>query len=274
MEIEKHMGNPRTVEISDTQNDSKIAKTLLFDAGTPFPDFEPGQFLMIWVPGVDEIPMSISYWESSTAGITINPVGDATIALSSLSKGDRIGIRGPFGNPFTYGPGEFLVVGGGIGMAPLRPLVHNLLGLDGQVTLIIAARTKSELVYLSEFESYKDKKLRLVCTTDDGSKGHHGIAKDATEKVLASNSPDAIYACGPELMLSGLHQIAMERRIPFQASLERFMKCGCGICGTCALDPTGDLVCLEGPVFTGDELVRITEFGKYNRDSMGVRRKC
>jgi dihydroorotate dehydrogenase electron transfer subunit len=75
-------------------------------------------------------------------------------------------------------------------------------------------------------------------------------------------------------MMFGLYELANKHKIAFQVSLERFMKCGCGICGTCALDPTGDLVCLEGPVFNSDQLSNITEFGKYHRDSMGLKKQC
>ena len=104
--------------------------------------------------------------------------------------------------------------------------------------------------------------------------GHKGLAPEATKEFLARETPDTIYTCGPELMMFGLYELAKAHKIAFQASLERFMKCGCGICGTCALDPTGDLVCLEGPVFNSGQLSNITEFGKYHRDSMGLKKQC
>jgi dihydroorotate dehydrogenase electron transfer subunit len=81
-----------------------------------------------------------------------------------------------------------------------------------------------------------------------------------------------MYTCGPELMMVGLYDLAKKRKIGFQASLERFMKCGCSICGTCAMDPTGQLVCADGPVFTGEQLAKLTDFGKYLRDAVGMKK--
>jgi dihydroorotate dehydrogenase electron transfer subunit len=254
--------------------ESDNTRTIRF--GYPFDDteFRSGQFIMIWLPGVDEIPMSVSYWNPPDAGVTVAPIGEATEGLASLEVGRRIGVRGPFGTAFNTDSTKALVVGGGIGMAPLRPLTYDLLNADAQVTLLIAARTKGELVYLNEFDSLKNDNLQLHISTDDGSLGYKGLATDATEEFLESEPPDTIYTCGPELMMFGLYELAKAHNIPFQASLERFMKCGCGICGTCALDPTGDLVCIEGPVFSSDQLSNITEFGKYNRDSMGLKKQC
>ena len=83
-----------------------------------------------------------------------------------------------------------------------------------------------------------------------------------------------MYTCGPEIMIAGLYDIAKKSKISFQASLERFMKCGCGICGTCAMDPSGQLVCRDGPVFTGKQLAGLTDFGKYHRDAVGMKKEC
>lgn len=262
------------MKISDIIDESVNARTLKFQY--PFGDslFHPGQFMMIWVPGVDEIPMSISFWEPPHAGVTVAPIGEATNALASLQAGQPLGIRGPFGSSFNTDSKASLVVGGGIGMAPLRPLTYHLLERGARVTLLIAAKKKNELVYLSEFESLQDSNLTLKVSTDDGSMGYKGLATGAVGELLSEQNYDMLYTCGPELMISGLYELARGSGLPFQASLERFMKCGCGICGTCSLDPTGDLVCLEGPVFSGKHLSEITEFGKYHRDSMGLKKQC
>jgi dihydroorotate dehydrogenase electron transfer subunit len=268
------MGRPISVRINDVVEESDKTRTLKFRH--PFDDTKvhPGQFMMIWVPGVDEVPMSVSYWKPPDAGVTVAPIGEATNVLALLDVGQLIGIRGPFGTAFNTGSKKALVVGGGIGMAPLRPLTYALLSQDVQVTLLIAARTKGELVYLNEFESFNNTNFRLQTSTDDGSLGYKGLATEATEEILARETPDTLYTCGPELMMFRLYELANKHKIAFQASLERFMKCGCGICGTCALDPTGDLVCLEGPIFNSDQLSNITEFGKYHRDSMGLKKQC
>jgi dihydroorotate dehydrogenase electron transfer subunit len=268
------MGRPISVRIVDVVEENDKTRTIKFM--NPYDDtkFQSGQFMMVWVPGIDEIPMSVSHWNPSEAGVTVSPIGEATNTLVSLDVGQLIGIRGPFGTSFNTESKIALVVGGGIGMAPLRPLVYELLRLKVKVTLLIAAKTKGELVYLNEFDGLDDTNLRLQTSTDDGSMGYKGLATEATEDIMAKETPDTIYTCGPELMMLGLYELANAHNIAFQASLERFMKCGCGICGTCALDPTGDLVCLEGPVFNSDQLSNITEFGKYHRDSMGLKQKC
>lgn len=268
------MGQPTSVRVTEVIEESDTTRTINFRYPISGTQFRSGQFMMVWVPGVDEIPMSVSHWDPPDVGVTVAPIGEATNALASQKAGQMIGIRGPFGTCFSTDAKNALVVGGGIGMAPLRPLTYELLSKDVQVTLLIAARTQGELVYLEEFDTLRAANLRLETSTDDGSMGYKGLAPQAAKEILATVTPDTIYTCGPELMMLGLYEIAKTHRISFQASLERFMKCGCGICGTCALDPTGDLVCLEGPVFDGDQLSNITEFGKYHRDSMGLKKQC
>jgi len=273
MKMDELMGNPVSVQISKVVNETPRSKTLHFPVESSI-DFQPGQFVMIWVPDVDEIPMSISSWDSPEIGITIQSIGEATQALVSMSKGDWIGVRGPFGNPFSTNSTKALVVGGGVGIAPLKPLVYNLLDRGSEVTLVNAAKTKNELIYREEFEKLKHPNLKVEIATDDGSLGFKGFATDAVSALLDGNEFDRMYTCGPEVMMAGLHDIARKRKISFQASLERFMKCGCGICGTCAVDPTGQLVCRDGPVFTGEQLAGLTDFGKYHRDAVGMKKEC
>jgi dihydroorotate dehydrogenase electron transfer subunit len=273
MKMDELMGNPVSVQISKVITETPHSKTLQFSWKNQI-EFKPGQFVMVWIPDVDEIPMSISLWNSPDMGITIQSLGDATKALVSMSNGDWIGIRGPFGNPFSANSKKALVVGGGVGIAPLRPLVYNLLDGGSEVTLVIAAKTKNELIYLDEFEKLKHSNLKLEVATDDGSLGFKGFATDAASQLLDGNEFDTMYTCGPELMMAGLYEIAKKNNVQFQASLERFMKCGCGICGTCAMDPTGQLVCTDGPVFTGEQLAKLTDFGKYHRDAVGMKKEC
>ena len=273
MKMDELMGNPVSVQISRVITETPCSKTLQFSMEAPI-EFQPGQFVMVWVPTVDEIPMSISSWNPPEMGITVQSIGETTQALVSMSKGDWIGIRGPFGNPFSMNCKKALVVGGGVGIAPLRPLVYNLLDGGSEVTLVNAAKTKNELIYLEEFEKLKHSNLKVEIATDDGSLGFKGFATDAVSIILDGNEFDRIYTCGPELMMTGLYDLAKKRKIGFQASLERFMKCGCGICGTCAMDPTGQLVCADGPVFTGEQLAGLTDFGKYHRDAVGMKKEC
>lgn len=273
MNMDKLMGNPQSVKVSKVVHETLRARTVIFEVNKPGLKFKPGQFLMIWIPGIDEIPMSISLWEPPKVGVTVLPVGEASEALSSLHQKDWIGIRGPFGSSFTLDSKNALVVGGGVGMAPLRPLVYSLLSNDVKVTLLIAAQTRHNLMFFAEFSQITNNKLTLKTSTDDGSEGVKGLATDIVIEMLKENKYDTLYTCGPELMIHGLYNIAKTSKISFQASLERYMKCGCGICGTCALDPTGSLVCVEGPIYTGRHLSGISEFGKYHRDAVGVKKK-
>jgi dihydroorotate dehydrogenase electron transfer subunit len=273
MRMEDLMGNPISVKVSEVVKETENANTLIFEPKSSDFEVAPGQFLMIWIPGVDEIPMSISFWDPPKVGITVLPVGEATDSLASLQPNDWIGIRGPFGSSFTLESQKALVVGGGVGIAPLRPLVYTLLKKDTEVTLVIAAKTKKELIFFDEFSQLQDSKFVLKTSTDDGSEGFKGLATEAVKEILKETKFDTLYACGPELMMHGLYESVKDSRMAFQASLERYMKCGCGICGTCALDPTGSLVCVEGPVYTGTTLSKISEFGKYHRDAVGGKKK-
>jgi dihydroorotate dehydrogenase electron transfer subunit len=273
MRMENLMGYPQSVKVSKVVHETLQARTIIFTIEKPNVSFKPGQFLMTWIPGVDEIPMSISLWDPPRVGITVLPIGEATESLASLQQDDWLGIRGPFGSSFTLDSKRALVVGGGIGMAPLRPLVHSLLKKNSDVTLLIAAKTKQELMFFEEFSQASHGSLALKVATDDGSKGFKGLATEAVTEILKENEFDTLYACGPELMIHGLYETVKDRKFVFQASLERFMKCGCGVCGTCALDPKGSLVCVEGPIYTGEQLSKISEFGKYHRDEVGKKEK-
>jgi dihydroorotate dehydrogenase electron transfer subunit len=272
MTADELLGNFVSVKISEAISETRRCQTLYFDVKESI-DFSPGQFLMVWIPEIDEVPMSISNWAPPQVGITVLNIGDATQALTSMASGDWLGIRGPFGTSFNIDCKKALVVGGGVGMAPLRPLVYRLLEEGAEITLLIAAKTKNDLIFHREFSEKSNHALKLITTTDDGSSGYKGLATEGVSELVDITEFDTLYTCGPELMMAGLHKIAMKASIGFQASLERFMKCGCGLCGTCAMDPTGDLVCSDGPVFTGKQLEKISDFGKYYRDQVGSKKK-
>jgi len=215
---------------------------------------------MVWVPGVDEIPMALSGEDT----ISVQEVGDATGAMFRLGKGDLLGIRGPFGKGFSP-RGKVLAVAGGIGAAPLRPLA-----MRGKVEVFLqGAATGKELPFRKALAGVTD--LRVA--TDDGSEGHHGFVTDLLGDVKLRRF-GSICVCGPEPMMRTLLRILDEAGISDrgQFSLHRYMKCGVGICGSCAIDPGGLRVCREGPVFRGDRLAG-TEFGKYSRDAGGRRKK-
>jgi dihydroorotate dehydrogenase electron transfer subunit len=218
--------------------------------------FNPGQFVMVWVPGIDEIPMALSSGHS----ITVQRVGDATAALFDLVEGDKIGIKGPLGNGFST-HGKTLAIAGGIGAAPLRPLA-----VEGSVeTFLLGARNAEELVFADSLSEVTD--LRIA--TDDGSAGHRGFVTELMDDLDVCTF-DHICVCGPEVMMNAVLRKLDEEGCAAkgQFSLHRYMKCGVGICGSCCIDPMGLRVCRDGPVFTGDILLG-SEFGIYTRDGCG-----
>jgi dihydroorotate dehydrogenase electron transfer subunit len=244
---------PQRIGITQIKQETPTVRTFFFDMSL---SFEPGQFVMVWVPGVDEIPMALS----SENSITVQNVGDATGALFGKKAGDNVGIRGPFGNGFTKGE-RMLAVAGGVGAAPLLPLARA----DCVMTLLLGARTETELLFIDLLDECTD----VVIATDDGTLGQQGFVT-ALMDDLSPGSYDRIAVCGPELMMRAvLTKVdGYGRAGTTEFSLQRYMKCGVGICGSCCMDPAGLRVCRDGPVFSGDVL-KNSEFGHYCRDASG-----
>ena len=266
----------QTVKISRIINDCIGVKTIIFKIIGPRP--KPGQFVMIWVPGVDEIPMSISACdEAGNWAITVKNIGECTQGLHDLVVNDYIGVRGPLGNYFNVPPDKnknIFLVGGGIGMAPLRFLASHLKSSGYTFKAIQGAKVDSDLLYMDEFFDYDRDNSKFHVCTDDGSYGEEGFTTDVFENLIKDYSPDefkntVVFSCGPEIMLFKLFQICERHNIEFYASLERIMRCGCGLCGLCALDTVGLLVCKDGPIFSLEELSKIEDFGIFHRDFTG-----
>ncbi len=247
------------LEVSSITEEALDTTTLRFDMAEVA---RPGQFVMVWVPGVDEIPMSLSYM-GDVKGVTVKAVGEATRALAAVSVGELVGVRGPYGNGFDLPEGRVLVVGGGVGMAAVMPAAESL---GTKADMVIGARSAKDVTFLSRAEAACS---RVEVSTDDGSMGFHGNAVQLSGELMDEGRYDAVLACGPEVMLYFLLNLCRERGVPCQLSLERYMKCGAGLCGSCVIN--GRRVCAEGPVFHGDELVTMNEFGRYRRDPSGRR---
>ena len=254
--VGQQINRPRMVRISKIDNETPDIKTFYFKLPPINEIASPGQFLMVWLPKLDEIPISISEIEPEIA-ISVKNVGNATDALHSLTIGDRIGIRGPYGNGFSIKGESPLIVGGGIGMAPFPFLIRKLQHTSQKITVINGARTKEEVLYLKKLQQLSKKGLDTVITTDDGSLGEEGYASTIAIQQLQTGFYDQVYTCGPEPMIWDLFEATENLQIPLQASLERLMKCGIGLCGQCCLDPLGYRTCLEGPVFNSDILRKI-----------------
>lgn len=216
----------------------------------------PGQFIMIWVPGVGEIPMSLSVTEGTKA-VTVKAYGSTSTALRHLSQGHHMFFRGPYGNSFTNAEGKILLVGGGTGMASLRPLIRK-----GSYA-VVSARNEKELLFAGSFD--QDKVFRV---TDDGSAGIKGTPVDQLREMDLGQFA-MTYVCGPERMLKAVYDYLAEKNIRAEFSLERNMKCGIGICDSCSVD--GLQLCRDGPVFGIDKVAGMTEFGNTKLTESGRR---
>ncbi len=227
---------PVNVEITKVVDETPTIRTFFFD--TSF-ELIPGQFVMVWIRGVDEIPMALSYENA----ITVQKVGSATSALFELEVCDSVGIRGPFGSGFELKGKNILLIAGGVGAAPLAPLAEKAGSSGVRVTTLEGAKTKEELLFRERFEALGDVRI----ATDDGSEGEHGYV---TQLLGDVKNYSQIYCCGPEIMMRKvLDKVAPSKA---QFSLHRYIKCGIGICGACCID--GLRVCRDGPVFSGNVL--------------------
>ncbi len=282
----------KTVKIQRIINECDGVKTIIFklsNGETP----EPGQFVMIWVPGIDEVPMSISGCDDvRNCAITVKNVGECTKAIHDLKVGDYIGVRGPLGNCFKI-PKEkskkIIIVSGGIGTAPLKFLANKLDRKHIPFDMIEATKSKNELIFLEDFNQFESATSNVMfCTElDDFSKQSSADSKNFKPEFtgLAHNNFDVllkkyfsegisnfiVYTCGPEIMIYKVFEICEKYNIELQASLERIMRCGCGLCGLCAIDPLGLLVCKDGPIFSSKDLRKMGDFNKYKRDFTGKR---
>jgi len=229
---------------------------------------KPGQFLMLWIPRVDEIPLSIlDAGEDGAISVAVKKVGEATKALHSKKTGEIIGIRGPFGNSFTVRTGKILMVGGGTGIAPLLFLAKQLASRVQKLIFVIGAKTREELLFIGELEQLCNKG-NVVATTEDGSYGIKCLATTPLETLLAKEKFDIIYTCGPEQMMLRVLDLAGKNSIALQASLERLMRCAIGLCGSCVVGKYR--VCRDGPIFTAEQLREVkSEFGISKRDFNG-----
>ncbi|MBX5320442.1 MAG: dihydroorotate dehydrogenase electron transfer subunit [Candidatus Bathyarchaeota archaeon] len=233
---------------------------------------KPGQFLMLWVPGVDEIPLSVLDVDRERAkvSVAVKRVGEATKALHSMKAGDWIGMRGPFGNGFTLKRGKILMVGGGVGIAPLTFLAKNLAsGKTSKIVVVIGAKTREELIFMDNLRRLCEEE-NVLAATEDGSYGVKGLASSLAESVMAEEKFNMVYTCGPEPMTRRVLDCAEKVGIYAEASLERLMRCAIGICGSCVVG--GYRVCRDGPVFNINQLKTFKdEFGVWKRDFNGKR---
>jgi len=206
--------------------------------------------------------------ENEKAALTVRTRGESSTGMYNLSVGDYIGVRGPYGNCFDIKDGKLLLVGGGTGLVPLLRLI-TFCKPSQDITLLIGSQTKEEVFYEDLANKLLEKHShQIIVVTDDGTYGKKGFVTDVLEELLEQNSFDAVYTCGPELMMYKTVNLARSNQIFVQASLERMMKCGIGICGSCCTSKA--LVCRDGTVFDGDHLMQNDEFGHQYRGKSGI----
>jgi sulfhydrogenase subunit gamma (sulfur reductase) len=234
--------------------------------------FRPGQFVEASVLGVGEAPFGLSSNPNhpSTFRITVRAVGSVTQALHQLKAGDRIGIRGPFGNGFPYDGikgKNILFVGGGIGLPPLRSLIEPMLESRSDfqdIQILYGARTPADLVYKDRLVDWaKMKDLRFMMTVDVGDAtwtGDVGVVTTLFPKAELKIDDTVAFVCGPPIMIQfviqGLIQLGVHPK-NIISTLERYMKCGIGKCGHCAIGHK--YICLDGPVFSYQEMLKLPE---------------
>jgi NAD(P)H-flavin reductase len=241
--------------------------TLAPVAGARFRPFRPGQFNMLYVFGVGEVPISISGDPAKPEVLvhTIRAVGATTRALQRLQKGDWVGVRGPFGTawPVDQAHGhDVVLIAGGIGLAPIRPAIYHVLlhrALYGRVVILYGARTPRDMLYPKELREWRSRFDVVVDVTVDRAtmewQGSVGVVTKMVQRSPFDPTSAMAFICGPEVMIRYAAQALQQRGTPDSAilvSMERNMKCAVGVCGHCQFGP--HFVCKDGPVFRYDRI--------------------
>ena len=233
------------------RQENSATNSLIFDQ--PLINAHPGQFVMVWLPGIGEKPYSILDCEPFSIAVT--SVGTFSNTLFNLKIGSRVWARGPFGQGFSLAGNRHLIVGGGYGAAPLLFLVRQACHRNDEVKVCLGARSSGDILMA---DAFKTLGCEVFITTDDGSRGEMGLITQAVESALHHFDADTLYACGPVPMLSALAGICKQKNISSQLSWEAQMRCGIGLCGSCELDeavrqsagiPVSWLTCKDGPVY-------------------------
>lgn len=232
--------------------------------------FAPGQFNMLYVFGVGEVPISISGdpTEPKVLVHTARAVGRVTEAIRALKHGDVIGVRGPFGRPWpveaAYGV-DVLFLAGGIGLAPLRPAIYRVMAdrkRFNNIVILYGARTPEDILYRREVQTWKSRLDTNVHVTVDRATGHWNGKVGVVTQLVKGGGFDpqrtVAFVCGPEVMMRYGIQALNDRGVTndrIYVSMERNMKCAIGFCGHCQFGPS--FVCKDGPVYRFDQIAKI-----------------
>lgn len=222
------------------------------------PPFAPGQFAMVYAFGVGDIPVSVSGIDGRRLSHTIRAVGAVSGALRTLRVGTTVGLRGPFGIGWSLSAAvgrDVLIIAGGIGLAPLRPVVLEALAAPeryGAVTVLVGTRTPDDLLYGLELDRWRATGARVLVTVDRPSarwRGDVGVVTSLLDRAEFDPAQATAFVCGPEVMIRAAARELSSRGLDperIRVSLERNMHCGVGHCGHCQLGPL--LLCRDGPV--------------------------
>ena len=258
---------PVPFRVIEKQRETHDTWTLMLKqvAGDPIERFEPGQFAMLYAFGAGEVPISLSRHGLAGSELvhTIRAVGAGTEALCALNKGDAVGVRGPFGTtwPLDEAAGrDVVVLAGGLGLPPLRPVIDELLlnrERYGEVSILYGGRSPDELLFVEEVEVWRSRfDVTVEVIVDSAPAGWRGRVGVVTRLIpRASFDPENAIAmmCGPEVMMRFAVGGLRDRGLPDESiwvSIERSMKCATGHCGHCQLGPL--FVCKDGPVLRHD----------------------
>ena len=254
--------------VTANRRESHDTVTLALEPSEPF-GFQPGQFNMLWVPGIGEVPISISGDPSAPGPVlhTIRDVGAVTRALCAAQPGDQIGVRGPYGTSWPVQlaeGGDVVIVAGGIGLPPLRPAIYHVLAHResyGRLVVLYGARTPSDLLFTRELAEWRSRfDLAVEMTVDTASRDWHGnvgVVPDLIGKAAFDPAASVAFTVGPEIMMRFTVRALLGAGVPEDQvflSMERDMQCGAALCGHCQLGPF--LVCRDGPVFCYRPLAR------------------
>jgi NAD(P)H-flavin reductase len=254
--------------VTANRRESHDTVTLELEPPEPF-GFQPGQFNMLRIPGIGEVPISISGDPSAAGPVlhTIRDVGAVTHALCSAQAGHQIGVRGPYGTSWpvqTAEGGDVVIVAGGIGLPPLRPAIYHVLGHResfGRLVLLYGARTPSDLLFTGELGEWRSRfDLTVEVTVDTAGRGWRGtvgVVPDLIAKATFDPVNSVAFTVGPEIMMRFTVRALLAAGVPEDRvfmSMERDMQCGAALCGHCQLGPF--LVCRDGPVFCYRPLAR------------------
>jgi NAD(P)H-flavin reductase len=262
---------PRPFRVAEREQDTTDTWTLTLEAvDAEGPVVQPGQFMMVYAFGIGEVPISVSGppGRPGPVVLTVRSVGAVSAAICGSEPGRVLGLRGPFGNSWPVDAaagGDVCVVAGGIGLAPLRPVVLRALERRaeyGAVGILYGARTPADLLYPDGLLGWsRDADVEVIVDSARGGwMGHVGVVPKLVASVRLAPERTTAFVCGPEIMMRFTVDALLARGVPPErifVSMERHMDCGVGLCGHCQLGPT--LVCRDGPVYSHAELAGLLE---------------